>query len=60
MKSTTLLALAGAAAAADYGDFEIPYLKAHMPNGQKFDYYDLEFNVTSSHGDSPSSAWCRQ
>lgn len=57
MKSTSFLAFAGAAAAAN---FDIPYLKAHMPNGQKFDYYDLEFNVTSSNGGSSSSAYCRQ
>ncbi|KAM0716477.1 hypothetical protein Q7P37_007922 [Cladosporium fusiforme] len=60
MKSTTILALAGAVAAADYANFDIPWLEAHQPSGQKFDYYNLEFNVTSSNGDTPTSAYCRQ
>lgn len=59
MKSVSLLALGGIAAAADYPDFTIPHLAAHQPNGDKFSYYNLEFNVTSQNGGSPSTSWCR-
>jgi hypothetical protein len=58
MKSVSILALAGTAAAAKYADFKIPYLTTHKPNGEKFNYYRIEFNVTSKNGDSPSTSWC--
>jgi hypothetical protein len=59
MKPVSILALAGLAAAADYPDFTIPNLATNQPNGDKFGYYWIEFNVTSDNGDSPSTSWCR-
>jgi hypothetical protein len=57
MKPVSILALAGMAAAADYPDFTIPHLATNQPNGDKFGYYWIEFNVTSENGDPLS--WCR-
>ena len=56
MKPISILALAGIAAAADYPDFIVPNLETNQPNGDKFGYYWIEFNVTSEKGDSHS--WC--
>jgi hypothetical protein len=58
MKTGFILALAGIAAAVDYADFEVHHLKANMPNGDKFGYYYVDFNVTSQAGASPSTSWC--
>jgi hypothetical protein len=58
MKTTSILALAGIAVAVDYADFEVHHLKANMPNGDKFGYYYVDFNVTSQAGASPSTSWC--
>lgn len=59
MKSVSILALNGTAIAANYADFKVPNLAVHQPSGAKFDYYNIEFNVTSQSGDSPTTAWCR-
>jgi hypothetical protein len=58
MKSISMFALAGTAAAATYPDFKIPHLSTHQPSGEKFDYYHIDFNVTSENGGSPSTSWC--
>jgi hypothetical protein len=58
MKTGFILALAHIAAAVDYADFEVHHLKANMPNGDKFGYYYVDFNVTSQAGASPSTSWC--
>jgi hypothetical protein len=58
MKSISMLALAGTAAAATYPDLKIPHLSTHQPSGEKFDYYHIDFNVTSENGGSPSTSWC--
>jgi hypothetical protein len=60
MKPVCVLAFADTAAAASYSDFLIPNLKTHQPIGQKFDYYEMEFNVTSKNGETPSTSWCRE
>lgn len=59
MKPVSILALAGTAIAANYADFKVPNLAVHQPQGAKFNYYWIEFNVTSESGDSPSTSWCR-
>jgi hypothetical protein len=58
MKTGSILALASLAAAADYADFEVHHLEANMPNGYKFGYYYVDFNVTSQAGATPSTSWC--
>jgi len=58
MKTGYILALASIAAAVDYADFEVHNLKANMPNGYKFGYYYVDFNVTSQAGASPVTSWC--
>jgi hypothetical protein len=58
MKTASILAFAGVAAAVDYVDFKVHNLKANMPNGYKFGYYYVDFNVTSQAGASPSTSWC--
>jgi hypothetical protein len=58
MKTGSILALAGIAAAADYADFKVPRLTTNMPNGYKFGYWNIDFNVTSQSGASPSTSWC--
>jgi hypothetical protein len=58
MKTASLLALAGVAAAVDYADFEVPSLRVNMPNGEKFGYYWIDFNVTTQSGASPATSWC--
>ena len=54
MKPVSILAIAGIAAAADYPAFTVPHLTTNQPNGDKFGYYLIDFNVTSENGDSPS------
>lgn len=56
MKPISILALAGLAAAVDYPAFTIPHLATNQPNGDKFGYYWIDFNVTSENGDALS--WC--
>jgi hypothetical protein len=58
--ASTILALAGTciAAAADYADFEVPSLRVNMPNGERFNYYWIDFNVTTQSGASPATSWC--
>jgi hypothetical protein len=58
MKSVSMLALAGTAAAASYPDFKIPHLSTHQPSGEKFGYYHIDFNVTSENAGSPVTSWC--
>jgi hypothetical protein len=58
MKSVSMLALAGTAAAASYPDFKISHLSTHQPSGEKFGYYHIDFNVTSENGGSPVTSWC--
>lgn len=58
MKIASILTLAGIAAAVEYADFEIPYLRTYMPNGYKFSVWTVEFNVTSQSGPSPATSWC--
>lgn len=57
MKPMSILALAGIAAATNYADFVIPYLSTHQPNGDKFSYYNIDFNVTTQTGGA-HTAWC--
>lgn len=57
MKAISVLALTGLAAAADYPAFTVPNLATNQPNGDKWGYYWIDFNVTSEKGDPLSWCW---
>jgi hypothetical protein len=61
MRSTCLLSLLTGLAAADYSPFEITWLYTKQPNGAadgQTNYYVIEFNVSSTLGDTPQTAYC--
>jgi len=48
-------------ATADYAPFSIPYMYTKQPNGNpagQTNFYNIEFDVNSTNGDTPQSAYC--
>jgi hypothetical protein len=60
LSSTTSL-LAGAAAAADYSPFRLPYVHTSQPSGNpdgQENFYHIEFNISSTNGDLARNGYC--